>query len=321
MKLGVALPSFASDGSRVTARLLERYALQAEEYGFAGIWQLEHLLQPPTYRTSWLDPLSTLATVAGVTESIPIGTSILVLPMRNPMLVAKRAATIQHLSEGRLTLGLGLGYVESEFDAVNIPFEERSARFSEGLELLYRLLHEDEVTFEGEFYNVTAVSLEPDVRPPRLLAGGASVQRDGEQYVPEPVIGRIAKVDGWIAPSGPPWLRKENWTEIADRLEKNGRDPATLDRVALNYTYLVPGADPETATEKQRAVFDGYITGSRGSAEELHLLGSVADALEQLATYEDAGFDQVIIAPPTYDPHEITRQLRLWKDELLQEYP
>lgn len=105
MKLGVALPSFGSNDCRVTVRQLERYARRAEEYGFEGAWELEHLVRPPIYQISWLDPLTTLATVAGTTETISIGTSILILPMRNPVLVAQRAATIQHLSEGRLTLG------------------------------------------------------------------------------------------------------------------------------------------------------------------------------------------------------------------------
>lgn len=317
MKLGVALPSFASDDCRLTARQLERFATRAEEYGFAGLWELEHLVQPPTYRTSWLDPLTTLATVAGATETIPIGTSILILPMRNPVLVAQRAATVQHLSEGRLTLGLGLGYVEAEYDAVNVPFAERSPRFSEGIELLYRLLHGDRVTFDGEFYEVTEFTLEPNVRPPRVLAGGASVETDGERHVPSPVVERIGEVDGWVAPSGSPELREQDWSTIAESLEARGRRPEEFDRVALNYTHLVPGVDTETALEKQRTVFEEYITGSRGSAADLHLLGSVDDVRDQLAAYEDAGFDQVILGPPTYDPSEVERQLRLWRDELL----
>lgn len=320
MKLGVALPSFASETCRVSARQLERYAQRAEAYEFGGLWQLEHLIQPPTYQTSWLDPLTTLANVAGATESIPLGTSILILPMRNPVLVAQRAATIQHLSEGRLTLGLGLGYVESEYEAVNVPFEERGPRFSEGVELLYRLLHEEEVTFDGDFYDVSELSLEPDVRSPRILAGGASVERDGERFIPDKVSERIASVDGWISPSGPPELRGEDWERIATYLAEHNFEATSFDRVALNYTYLVPGVDSDSALEKQRAVFEEYVTGSRGSAEDLHLLGSTDEIRGQLEAYEAAGFDQVILGPPTYDPGEINRQLRLWRDELLPEF-
>lgn len=119
--------------------------------------------------------------------------------MRNPVLVAQRAAAIQHLSEGRLTLGLGLGYVETEYDAVNVPFEGRSHRFSEALELLYRLLHEDQVTYDGDYYDVTEFTLEPNVRPPRVLAGGASVETKGDRHVPTTIKERIAGVDGWVA--------------------------------------------------------------------------------------------------------------------------
>lgn len=237
--------------------------------------------------------------------------------MRNPVLVAQRAATIQHLSEGRLTLGLGQGYVEAEYDAVNVPFGERSPRFSEGIELLYRLLHEDRVTYDGDFYDVSAFRLEPDVRPPQVLAGGASVEADGDHRVPSPVKERIAGVDGWVAPSGSPALRARDWSAIAEYIEDEGGTAETFDRVALNYTYLVPGVDSAAAKEKQRAVFEEYITGSRGSAEDLHLLGTVDEVWDQLAAYEEAGFDQVILGPPTYDPSEIERQLRLWQDELL----
>lgn len=176
------------------------------------------------------------------------------------------------------------------------------------------------MTFQGEFYDVSEFTLEPDVRPPRVLAGGASVETDGERLVPTPIKERIAGVDGWVVPSGSPDLRGRDWSEIDDHLEDEGRDPAAFDRVALNYTYLLPGADSKTATDRQRAVFEEYVTGSRGSAEELHLLGSVDDIREQLAAYEAAGFDQVILGPPTYDSTEIDRQLRLWRDELLPEF-
>lgn len=147
---------------------------------------------------------------------------------------------------------------------MNIPFEERSARFSEALKLLYGLLHEEQLTFDGEYYDVSEFTLEPNVRPPRVLAGGASVETNGDRLVPTPIKERIVGVDGWIAPSGSPGLRADDWSGIAEYLEDQGEGPETFDRVAVNYTYLVPGVDSTTAKEKQRAVFEEYITGPRG---------------------------------------------------------
>lgn len=133
MRLSVSLPGFATDGYRVPPSRLKHFARQAEEFGFGGVWQSDHLLNPPTYSTSFLDPLTTLASIAEVTDRIPLGTCLVILPLRDPVWVAKRAATVQHLSEGRLSLGVGLGYVEDEFEAVGVPISERSPRFTKVL--------------------------------------------------------------------------------------------------------------------------------------------------------------------------------------------
>lgn len=85
MRLGVGLPSRTSGAQTVSATTLERYATRAEEYGFASGWALEHLLRPPSYKSSWADPLTTLATVSGATDTLDVGTSILILPMRNSL--------------------------------------------------------------------------------------------------------------------------------------------------------------------------------------------------------------------------------------------
>jgi len=143
MKIGVSLPSFATEGYRLPPGRIQSYAWEAEERGFAGVWQTEHLLRPPAYKFSRTDPLTTLAIAGGATEEVPIGTSVLLLPLRNPVMVAKRAATIQHITGERLTLGLGLGWAQAEFDAVGVPYEERGPRFTEALDLVELALERD----------------------------------------------------------------------------------------------------------------------------------------------------------------------------------
>lgn len=321
MRLGVAPPTFATDGWRLPAPHLKRFAQRAEDNQFSGIWTTEHLLHPPDRNYSRLDPFTTVATLAGVTDTISIGTSILILPMRDPVLMAQRAATLQHLSEERLALGFGSGWVKAEYDAVGVPFEERGARFSEGLELIRRLFEEKETTFHGEFYDIEEVRLEPNVsRPPRILVGGSGVEHEDERRVPEPVKERIRlHADGWLAAPRPPSVLKTEWHDIADHLEQRGRDPTTLDRVALNWLHLVPGVDSELAKEKQRRIFRRQREADEertATAMKNQLSGSVEDVRAQIAKYEQLGFDELVLGPTTHEPATVEHQLDLWTELL-----
>ena len=323
MQLGVGLPSFASESHAIPPDRFERYSRLADEYGFSGAWLIEHLVQPPTYATSQLDPLATLSYVAGATETLPVGTSVLLLPLRNPVMVAKRAATIQHLAGQRLTLGLGTGYVDEEFEAVGVPIEERSRRYREGLELLSRLLTEETVTFDGEFYSVEEFRLEPRLgRPPRLLAGGGGVG-DDDRRVAESVKARLDHADGWIAAPGPRDDVESDWRAFADYLDAQGRDPDGVDTVALQYLHLAPGDRSAQAERVQRRAY-GRMVGPERSADyamENWLSGSVEEVRRHLAAYERLGFDEVILYPVVNDPAALDRQLRLYRDLLLPEYP
>ncbi len=322
MRLGVAPPTFATDGWRLPAGRLERFATKAEAEGFSGIWTTEHLLHPPGRNYSRLDPFVTMSMLAGATSTITIGTAVLILPMRDPVLFAQRAATLQYLSEERLTVGVGAGWVEAEYDAVGVPFEERGPRFTEGLALVRRLLSGDHVTFEGEFYEIEDVRIEPAVdRPPRILVGGGGVDTDDGRTVPEPVKARILEhADGWIAPPRQPSAIAEDWSEIADYLDAAGRDPSTLDRVALSWLHLVPGVSSELAEEKQRRVLvrDRNADPER-TAEALgkQLTGSLEDVRARIGEYEQMGFDELVLGPTTHEPAAVDAQLDYWADLLL----
>jgi alkanesulfonate monooxygenase len=319
MQLGVGLPSFSSETHALPPHRFERYARTAEEHGFAGAWLIEHLVRPPTYASSLLDPLSTLSYVAGATDSIPIGTSVMLLPLRDPVMAAKRAATIQHLAGRRLTLGLGTGYVEAEFDAVGVPMEERSARYLEGIELLWRLFHEDTVTFDGEFYSVEGFRLEPSLgRPPRILAGGGGHDTDEGRRVYRSVKSRLDHADGWIAAPGPIEDVAGDWASFAGYLESRGRDPSAVEKVALQYLHLVPGEDGSAVAREQRNAYRGMVGPARSAeyAMENWLSGTVEAVRGTLAAYEREGFDEVILYPVTPDPGSLERQLRRYRDLL-----
>lgn len=316
MDFGVALPTYANDGWRLPADQLRRLGELVEELGFSGVWTTEHLVEPPGRDYSRLAPLTTASVLAGATERVQIGTCIMILPMRNPVLVAHRAATLHHLSGGRLTLGFGGGWVEAEYDAVGVPFEERGPRFSEGLDLLCRLFEEDRVTFDGRFYDVEDFRLDPPVStPPRILVGGGGTDRDGERHVPVPIRRRVARADGWLASSNASDLVTSDWNDIADYLDDQGVEPASRERVVLNWAHVVPNVDGELAREKQREAFRGKDDLDR--AMNHFLTGSVEEIHDRLDWYEEYGFDQVILGPVGTDPTDVERQIRLYADLLL----
>ena len=324
MKFGIGLPAYADAKSRVSPHRLKQFAKKAEASNFSCAWTGEHVVQPPTYQYIRSEPMTTLSFLAGATADIEYGTGILLLPLRHPVHVAKMAANIQYHADRRFTLGVGMGYVEDDFSAVNVPYEERSTRFTEGLELLYRLLNEDEVTFHGEHYNVDGVTIHPNLDdPPRVLLAGGGVETESGRTVPMAVKKRLLHADGWIASStSTPEMAVEDWEELAEFLESEGRDPDVFDRLALYRTYLVPNVDADAAKMKQKKRFANVIGADQeiGYAEDRYGLGSIADIRNDIAVYESNGFDQLDIIPSTFNMSELLKQVELLDDYILSNF-
>ena len=140
MHFGLRLPSFALGDQTASLTAMGVYLRRAEDLGFDSAMLIDHLLvAPPAYRTTWLEPITLLAALSGVTRTIQLGTLVLVLPFREPVQFAKQWATLDVLSGGRSILGVGVGWMEEEFEAVGIPHRERGARMNELLELITAL--------------------------------------------------------------------------------------------------------------------------------------------------------------------------------------
>src|ERR1700691_2144355 len=147
MQLGIHLPHA---GEQATPALIRRLAMRAEALGFADVWVSEHIIVPRAKfprSPLFYDPVLTLTWIAAVTERVRLGTSVLVLPMRHPLPLAKELATLQILSGGRLILGAGVGWLEEEFAALGVPFNERGRRMDEGIALMRAAWTEDPITF------------------------------------------------------------------------------------------------------------------------------------------------------------------------------
>jgi len=170
----VILPNYGVDA---TPAAIRRVAELAEELGYDSVWTTEHIIVGPEAVDPYgrvYDPLVTLGWIAGWTERIGLGTSIVLVPLHNPMHLAKQAATLQELSGGRLTLGVGMGWHTDEFDFMGVEFEGRGRRGDEAIRLM-RALWNGEHDFDGEHWSFHDATSEPlPSPPPELWIGGSS---------------------------------------------------------------------------------------------------------------------------------------------------
>jgi probable F420-dependent oxidoreductase len=240
MEFGLFLPVSGRSATRTTLR---EYAELAERLGFAQLWAAERLVIPWEIRTQYpyaeggtfivppdrpfLESLTVLAFLAGCTQRIKLGVSVLVLPYRHPLHWAKVAATIDVLSEGRFTLGVGVGWMQEEFEALNAPFAERGRVADEQLRILREVLTQDHCTFEGKHYRLRDIAFNPKGflrdRPPIWVGGeGPAAQRRAARYG-----------DAWF----PYFVRitpselAARWDNVRQQAREAGRDPA---EIALN---------------------------------------------------------------------------------------
>ena len=162
-----------------------RIAQSAEAAGYESIWTGEHVVivdpqaapSPVAPHTPLLDSVASLAFLAGQTERIRLGTGIILLPQRNPVILAKELSAVDVLSKGRLIFGVGVGYVKGEFDAIGVPFEERGPRTSEHIEAIRALWTQEQPTFSGEFTSFGGIQSRPlpTQKPhPPIVVGGMS---------------------------------------------------------------------------------------------------------------------------------------------------
>jgi probable F420-dependent oxidoreductase len=171
---GVILPNYGAGSSPDGIR---RFAETAEELGYDSVWTTEHIIVGPQAVDPYgrvYDALVTLGWIAGWTERVGLGTSIVLVPLHNPMHLAKQAATLQELSSGRFTLGVGVGWHEDEFEFMGVEFRGRGRRTDEAIRLM-RALWNGEHDFGGRWWSFHDATSEPHPSPrPEIWVGGSS---------------------------------------------------------------------------------------------------------------------------------------------------
>jgi probable F420-dependent oxidoreductase len=234
MKVGVHVPQF---GGGARPEVIGPFAQAAEAAGFDSLWVSDHVVlrkeqgTPYPYSTDgrlgWaptedvLEPLTLLTYLAGITSRVQLGTSVLVLPMRQPVLHAKILASIDHLSGGRMLLGGGLGWWKEEFAVLGMPFAQRGRRMDEYLQLLRALWRDDWVNFKGEFYECVDWTCNP-----KPVHGTIPIWLGGESRQQLERVGKYA--DGWHAGSRRAPTLRQDFAIAREAAERAGRDPQAL---------------------------------------------------------------------------------------------
>ncbi len=191
MQFGIHLPHV---GRKAGPQTIREAAVQAETLGFDDVWVSEHIIIPRTASyppsPSFYDPVLTLTWAAAFTERVRLGTSVLVLPMRHPLPLAKELGTLQNLSGGRLILGAGVGWMEAEFAALGAPFHQRGRRMDEGIAMMRAVWSDDPVTFPARWIEarIEDMRMQPKpVAPIPVWIGGSS----------DAALKRAARHEGW----------------------------------------------------------------------------------------------------------------------------
>jgi probable F420-dependent oxidoreductase len=300
-KLGLAVENFAPAEKHLDVEAIATYGARAEELGFDSLWAWDHMFLGTRRPFPFLESLSTLVLLARATERVELGTGILVLPLRNPAVLAKTAATVDIISGGRLTLGMAVGWYEREFEACGVPFGRRGRIFEENLELLGRFWSGELVSGEVrgmEFRNALMLPRPARSPRPRLLVGG---------YV-DKVLRRVAeRSDGWLTYFYAPPEFEVAWKKIRAYAEEAGRDPDELHNVA-QLAFCV-GDSFEACDRRAREFIGDYFDlpeWSESSAESA-IRGTPEQCAEQLSEQLAVGVQHVCLVPCYYEQEQVER--------------
>jgi len=275
------------------------FAKKCEAMGCHSMWTIDRIAYDN------LEPLTVLAAAAAATQKIRLGTSVLLGNLRHASHAAKIVSTLDFISNGRVTLGLGFGSRENDYRAVEIPFEHRGSRAVEQVQLMKRLWTEDNVTFKGKFYNVENLSVGPKPiqkpHPPIWTGGSAEValKRAGSW------------ADGFICGSSAIPEFPSTWEKIASYAKAAGRDPNKISKAGL--TFMAIDEDQSKAVKTVEDYVMRYYGRLRADVANTSLVGAPAAIADRIGAFLSRGLDTLIIGVADPDP----RQLDLFGENVL----
>ncbi|MGE3537657.1 MAG: LLM class F420-dependent oxidoreductase [Candidatus Tectimicrobiota bacterium] len=282
MDFGICVPHY---GKPLDIERILTVARSAEELGFASIWVTDHVFVPRTldiiYRDNMLEPLALLSHLAAVVPRVRLGTSVLILPYRNPIIVAKMLATIDQLSHGRLIFGAAVGWMEDEFRALNVPFSQRGALSDESLQIIRAIWTQGLVNHEGTFYQYEDMQASPapfqQPSPPIWIGGNSARARR-----------RVVELgDGWHTSGLDAASMAPGCAHLRDLWAQHGRQgqPTFSARVDL-------------AIE---AVSDSVLSypPRPGRPTRIPVRGSVSAIVDSLGAFQELGLSHIVFETST----------------------
>ena len=296
---GIAARNFTAYPEMPDAKALVEYGVKMEQLGFDSLWVWDHILLGVDPNFPIIESLTLLTAIAARTTRIKLGTGILVLPLRNPVVLAKQLASMDLLSDGRLIMGMASGWYKREFDAVGVPFDKRGKIMDENLDILTRFWTEDMVKGEWTHHQIPAGVMYPKPvqkpRPPILIGG----------YV-DRVLQRAALTgDGWLTYFYRPESFEKAWAKIRSFATEGGKDPDSL----LNAAQLPIRIGPSRAAiESEMMEWLGkewdYASWSE-STKDSAILGTVDECVAQLKAHLAVGVQKIIFVPYKYEMAQI----------------
>jgi alkanesulfonate monooxygenase SsuD/methylene tetrahydromethanopterin reductase-like flavin-dependent oxidoreductase (luciferase family) len=314
IKFGVHIPVMGFDGNPPTKEEIISFAQHAEALGYDSLSANDHIV----FHTSWLDALSTISVVAASTTRISIGTSILNIVVRNPVVSAKALAAIDILSSGRLFAGVGPGSHRGDYDACGIDFNERWPRFSEALQILVRLLSIGYNTssipysYKGKYYTLKDIFLTPKPiqkpHPPIYVGSWGS----------EIGLKRLAKYsNGWMASAYniTPAKFKEKWNFLLAYRKSLGKEEEQGQQLFDNSVMSMFGYiddDKEKVRSVVKEILSPALKRPAEDLEQMLLFGSSDECIRKIKNLVDAGVKRIHFWPVL----NCENQIRIFKNEV-----
>ncbi|MFZ0837945.1 MAG: TIGR03619 family F420-dependent LLM class oxidoreductase [Xanthobacteraceae bacterium] len=296
---GIAARNFTAYPEMPDIRALVEYGVKMEQLGFDSLWVWDHVLLGVEPNFPIIEALTLLTAIAARTKTIKLGTGVLVLPLRNPVLLAKQLSSMDLLSEGRLIMGLASGWYRREFDAVGVPFEQRGKIMDENLDILTRFWTEPMVKGQYTYHKIPAGVMYPKPvqkpRPPILIGG----------YVDRVLKRAAVSGDGWLTYFYTPESFAKSWAKIRDFAKEAGKNP----------DHLLNGAQLPIRIGKSRAAVESEMMEWLGkewdyaswseSTKDSAVIGTVDECVEQLKAHLAVGVQKLIFVPYRYELEQI----------------
>ncbi|HLZ73245.1 MAG TPA: LLM class flavin-dependent oxidoreductase [Dehalococcoidia bacterium] len=284
LRLGISLPG-VFPGDRVDTDLVRAFAARAESLGYEDLWLTESIVGGQ----GTLEPVTLLAYAAACTRRIRLGVSVIILNYRQPVQLAKAVATLDQLSGGRVTVGVGLGNSTAAYPAFGIGAERPVARFTESLTIMKALWTEQQVRLKGEFWQLEDVSVSPkpvqQPHPPVWMGG----------HAPAALRRAVRLADGWMGAGGA--RNADFFTQIAQiraYMKELGRDEGSFP--LSKRVYIAVDHDEDHARERLNAGMTRQY-GRAPAGEGAGVAGTPGQCIEILRSLRDAGLQHLLLHP------------------------